>query len=116
MRPMKDPSTIVLGGRQLALLQLVFALKENAYGGEMYRTLLEREDAIALPQIYRTLDQLENKGLVKHRFVEPVSDRRGGKRKVYEITASGHRVLSSSLQENPQLGKRTGWYLPGVVS
>ena len=112
MRPRKDSSNIVLGGKQLTVLQLVFSLKENAYGGQMYRVLSQRGETTLLPQIYKALSSLEQKGLVTHSFVESTDDKRGGKRKVYELTASGNKVLNLSLSQRTDLGNRTGWSIP----
>ena len=114
MRPRKDNTDIVIGGKQLLILQSVFALKDNAYGGQIYRALRDQDERTLMPQIYRALGALEKKGLVKARFVEGSEREQGGTKKVYKLTALGSTVLNASLSQRAEGRAKFGWSLPGL--
>ena len=114
MRPKKNNNDLLLGGNQLAVLQTVFRLKEDAYAGEIYATLAEGGEHLHLPRIYTALGQLERKGLVVHEIIKPDDYTTGRTTKVYSMTTKGMRVLNLSLKEKPRLGKGQTWVIPGL--
>ncbi len=113
MRPRKDSTDLILGGKQLAILQTVFCLGDDAYGGGVYVALSEDGDHTSLPQIYSVLEKLERKGLVVHKFSAPQAKRGGRRRKVYSLTGTGEKVRRMSILNNPRLGNGEGWLVPG---
>lgn len=114
MRPRKDRNDLVVGGKQLAILQAVFSLKNDAYGGGIFVYLAEQGDKTVLPQIYSALAKLESDGLVEHEFSQPRNVRGGRRRKIYRITGKGHRILRDSLTKAPRSGSRPTWVFPGL--
>lgn len=54
-----------------------------------------------LSQVYPTLQRLERKGLLRSRETPA---KRGPRRRVYQTTAAGHRVLREWLSAGPELG------------
>jgi DNA-binding PadR family transcriptional regulator len=86
-----------LGEFEEVLLLLVGILGEDAYAFK-----IENEYAIqtgrssSIGAVHSTLNRLEKKGYLDSHMGDP-SARRGGRRKrIYKITALGHRVLSDN--------------------
>lgn len=82
---------------QLVLLGILHCGAE-AYGVPISRELETRaRRRVSLGAVYKTLDRLEQKRLVRS-SVAPATAERGGRRKrVYQVTPSGLTVLRSSL-------------------
>jgi PadR family transcriptional regulator, phenolic acid-responsive transcriptional regulator len=60
-----------------------------------------------LSQVYPALQKLEAKGLLRSREAPA---KRGPRRRVYQTTAAGHRVLQQWLNDSPELGdERVGF-------
>jgi len=114
MRPRKDQNDLIVGGKQLAILQAVFSLKDDAYGGGIFVYLAEQGEKTVLPQIYSALAKLEGDGLVEHKFSQPRNVRGGRRRKIYTITGKGQRILQESLLQAPRSGSRSTWVFPGL--
>ena len=85
---------------ELLLALAVVRLGSDAYGAALARKIEERtQRQISLGAIYKTLERLGSKGYVSSRVGSPTSVRGGRRRKYYELTAVGERVLERSLRD-----------------
>jgi DNA-binding PadR family transcriptional regulator len=89
---------IVLGDfEQLVLLALV-RQGRGAYGVSICQDIAERTGRdISLGAVYKTLERLEDKGLVASRIGEPTPERGGRRKKHYRPLAAGVRALKQSM-------------------
>jgi len=89
---------LVLGEfEQLVLLALI-RQGADAYGVPVCDDIAERTGRpISLGAVYKTLERLEDKGLVASRFGEPTAERGGRRKKYYRLLAAGERALKQSL-------------------
>jgi DNA-binding PadR family transcriptional regulator len=89
---------IVLGEfEQLVLLSLT-RLGQDAYGVPIADDIGARTGReISLGAVYKTLERLEDKGLVSSRIGEPTAERGGRRKKHYRIAAVGQRALRQSM-------------------
>ena len=92
---MAEPS---LGEFEQLVLLPVVRLGESAYGvtiaGEI-GTRAGRE--VSLGAVYKTLERMEDKGLVAGRIGEPTAERGGRRKKHYRVLAAGRRALRQSV-------------------
>ena len=103
----------VIGGKQLAVLQVIYRLSGEGYGVSIGDQLKADGTPTALPQIYMILDKLQQKGLVDAKMGEPTTERGGRRKRLYTITGKGLRVLSMSLVEQPRIAAHGGWIAIG---
>jgi DNA-binding PadR family transcriptional regulator len=83
---------------QLVLLALV-RLGETAYGVTITDEIAGRTGReVSLGAVYKTLERLEDKGLVAGRIGEPTPERGGRRKKHYRVLAAGQRALRQSLE------------------
>ena len=83
---------------QLVLLALL-QLKDQAYGVTIRQEIEARTGREAgLGSVYKTLERLEQKGLVSSRVGEPTRERGGRRKKFYEAAPAGVRALRQSLR------------------
>ncbi len=89
---------LVLGEfEQLVLLALV-RVGPDAYGVSIADDISERtKRAVSLGAVYKTLERLEDKGLVASRIGEPTAARGGRRKKHVRVLAAGQRALAQSL-------------------
>jgi DNA-binding PadR family transcriptional regulator len=83
---------------------LLGLLREPASGYDLKAVFGERIHYFwpaELSQVYPALQRLEHKGLLRSRDAPA---KRGSRRRVYQTTAAGHRVLRQWLCESPELG------------
>ena len=82
---------------QLVLLALVRQGAE-AYGVSICQDIVDRTGRdVSLGAVYKTLERLEDKGLVASRIGEPTPERGGRRKKYYRMQAVGQRALRQSL-------------------
>jgi DNA-binding PadR family transcriptional regulator len=82
---------------QLVLLAL-FRAGKDAYGVSIWRQIGERTGRdVSLGAVYKTLERLEDKGLVASREGAPTPERGGRRKKHYRLLAAGHRALADSI-------------------
>lgn len=79
---------------------LVLALLENRprHGYEIGKLIAARSDGrltYSIPSLYPTLCRLEERGLIKGRWVEKPGERR---RRFYQLTREGHAALARERQ------------------
>jgi PadR family transcriptional regulator len=81
------------------LLMLALVDEESLHGYELSRRIEARSRGtlvFTLASLYATLYRLEDRGLIRGRWVERAGQRR---RRYYSITASGRRVLAAQREE-----------------
>jgi DNA-binding PadR family transcriptional regulator len=83
---------------QLVLLAVV-RLGETAYGVSIADEIGSRTGReVSLGAVYKTLERLEDKGLVAGRVGQPTAERGGRRKKHYRVLAAGQRALRQSLE------------------
>jgi PadR family transcriptional regulator, regulatory protein PadR len=89
---------LVLGEfEQLVLLALV-RIGQDAYGVPICEDIVDRTGReVSLGAVYKTLERLEDKGLVSTRLGEPTPERGGRRKKHYRLAAAGQRALKHSI-------------------
>jgi DNA-binding PadR family transcriptional regulator len=91
------PDVILGEFEQLVLLALA-RLGSEAYGVTMTAEISARTGReISLGAVYKTLERLEDKGLVASRIGEPTAERGGRRKKHYRLAAAGQRALRQSI-------------------
>jgi PadR family transcriptional regulator PadR len=90
--------TQVLGEfEQLVLLGVLHCAAE-AYGVPICRELQKRtRRRVSLGAVYKTLDRLEQKHFLRSSFGPATAERGGRRKRIYNVTPSGLKVLRSSL-------------------
>jgi PadR family transcriptional regulator len=82
---------------QLVLLALV-RQGAGAYGVSICDDISERTGRdVSLGAVYKTLERLEDKGLVASSVGAPTPERGGRRKKHYRLLAAGQRALRQSL-------------------
>jgi DNA-binding PadR family transcriptional regulator len=82
---------------QLILLALV-RLGPGAYGVAIADELAQRADRdVTLGAVYKTLSRLELKGYARSRVGDPTPERGGRGKRHFELTPSGRKMLTASL-------------------
>lgn len=82
---------------QLVLLALI-RLGADAYGVSIGQDIADRTGRdVSLGAVYKTLERLEDKGLVSSRIGEPTPERGGRRKKHYQLLAAGQRAVRESL-------------------
>jgi DNA-binding PadR family transcriptional regulator len=85
------------GAAEIVVLSLLEA--EDLHGYELVRRIDDRSGGALtfnFASLYATLYRLEERGLIRGRWVERAGQRR---RRYYRITASGREVLAAQRQE-----------------
>ena len=92
---------MVLGDfEQLVLLSLMRLAREGSdpYGVSICDDITARTGRdVSLGAVYKTLERLEDKGLVSSRFGEPTAERGGRRKKHFKLMAPGQRALRQSV-------------------
>ena len=91
----------VLGDfEQLVLLSLMRLMEEgrDAYGVSICDDITARTGRdVSLGAVYKTLERLEDQGLVSSHFGEPTAERGGRRKKYFRMLAPGTRALRNSV-------------------
>jgi PadR family transcriptional regulator, regulatory protein PadR len=83
---------------QLVLLGVLHG-GEDAYGVPVWREIEGRTGrTVSLAAVYKTLDRLEAKGLVRSRVGEPTAERGGRAKRVYRATPDGVRAVRAAVR------------------
>jgi DNA-binding PadR family transcriptional regulator len=88
----------MLGEFEQVVLMAVLRAGDDAYGVTIRDAILEcagRE--VGLAAVYKTLNRLEEKGLVTAQLGEPTPERGGRRKRYYAVTAAGRRSLRQSI-------------------
>ena len=87
----------ILGQFELVTMLAVLQRGNNAYGGEIQEYLMENASRdVTLGAIHRTLQRLEEKGLVESRLADEEADRIRRPRRYFKITGNGIRAVNES--------------------
>ena len=86
---MSDPTQLTV--TEHAVLSVLSDLG-RAYGLQIVQA---SEGALRRASIYVLLGRLQDKGFVQSHLEDRMAGQRGPRRRVYRITATGHRVLSA---------------------
>ena len=83
---------------QLVLLAILRA-GDDAYGIPIRAAIVDRSGRdVSLAAVYKTLNRLEDKGLVIARVGEPTPERGGRRKRYYTVTAAGRRSVRQSVE------------------
>jgi len=82
---------------QLVLLALV-RLQDEAYGVTIHDEIVRRAGRdVTIAAVYKTLERLEDKGLIASHLGPPTAERGGRRKKFFQVQPAGRRVLASAL-------------------
>ncbi|GAB3320033.1 hypothetical protein GCM10027299_13350 [Larkinella ripae] len=83
-----------LGEFEELVLLTIALLYDNAYSVAVVEELGSRlERSMSLGAVHRTMQRLEEKGLVHSRFGETSAERGGRRKRLYTVTVAGERTL-----------------------
>ena len=86
-----------IGEFEQIVLLAVLQLKDEAYAISIRGRLKEyAQRRVTRGALYRTLDRMESKGLLRWAVHEPTQERGGHPRRCFEVTAGGIAALRSS--------------------
>ena len=89
----------VLGDLEQLLLLALLRLGPAAYGVAIADELVRRAGRdVTVGAVYKTLTRLEGKGYVRSQVGEPTPERGGRAKRYFQLTPSGRRALTASLQ------------------
>ncbi len=101
---MKDPK---LGDFEETLLLIIGILSEEAYAfkiTEEYKNQTKKKATIG--SVHATLERLVKKGFLKSSVGQPTAERGGRRKRIYEITVEGHKILTISKDLKISLWKQ----------
>jgi DNA-binding PadR family transcriptional regulator len=88
-----------LGEFEQIVLLAVLRLGSGTYGAAIRREIEARtRRALTVGALYRTLDRLETKGMVRSWFGDPTPERGGRSKRHFEIRPLGMRTLRASRE------------------
>lgn len=94
---MRPPQTSLGDFEQLILLALV-RLGEHAYGVSIHAEIVRRARRdVTVAAVYKTLERLEDKGLIASSVGQPTAERGGRRKKFFRIQPAGRRALGHAL-------------------
>jgi DNA-binding PadR family transcriptional regulator len=91
-----------LGEFEEVVLLIVAILNGDAYSVGIIREIDERLNRnVSLGAIQTVLKRLENKGLLKSEFGDATNERGGKRKRLYEVTAEGQKIIDQTrIQRN----------------
>ncbi|WP_461044468.1 PadR family transcriptional regulator [Spirosoma harenae] len=93
-----------LGEFEEIVLLTIARLYDDAYGVAVVDELSQRlERPISLGFVHRTMQRLEEKGLVCSRFSEPIAERGGRSKRLFTITMAGEQALREARRIRNEL-------------
>ncbi len=88
-----------LGEFEELVLLMIALLEGDAYGLAICEELQEQTGrTVTIGAVHATLVRLERKGLVSSQLGKPTKERGGRRKRLFEMTAYGKRVLLESCQ------------------
>jgi DNA-binding PadR family transcriptional regulator len=91
------PSSTLGDFEQLILLALV-RIGDQAYGVSIHDEIVGRARRdVTVAAVYKTLERLEDKGLIASTLGQPTAERGGRRKKFFRIQPAGKRALSQAL-------------------
>jgi DNA-binding PadR family transcriptional regulator len=106
MAPTTDP---ILGEFEQLVLLALARHGRDGYGMSIWQEMVDRTGReISLAAVYKTLERLEDKGLVASHVGEPTAERGGRRKKHYRLLATGQRALKASLSTIRRMAEGLG--------
>lgn len=85
---------VYLGEFEEIILLMVAALNGEAYGVNITHEIIEQTQRdVRINQVHASLQRLEEKGMVTSKMSEPVAERGGRRKRLFNITAYGKQTL-----------------------
>jgi PadR family transcriptional regulator PadR len=95
-----------LGDFEETLMLMVGILGEDAYAFQISKAFEQRTGrAISIGAVHSTLDRLETKGFLRSVLKNATSERGDRRKRIFDITALGKRVLKDSMEFKVSLWK-----------
>ncbi|UFH52456.1 PadR family transcriptional regulator [Spirosoma sp. KNUC1025] len=86
-----------LGEFEEIVLLTIALLYDDAYSVAVVEELSQRlERPMSLGAVHRTMQRLEEKGLVHSRFGESTAERGGRRKRLFTVTAAGETILQDA--------------------
>lgn len=86
-----------LGEFEEIVLLTIALLHDDAYSAAVVEELARRlERAMSLGAVHRTMQRLEEKGLVASRFGESTPERGGRRKRLFTVTTAGEQALQQA--------------------
>lgn len=99
--PMKGTQ---LGEFEELVLLTIARLYNDAYSAAVVEELSRRlERPMSLGAVHRTMQRLEEKGLVQSRFGQATAERGGRRKRLYTVTTAGEQTLQQVRQIRDEL-------------
>ena len=93
-----------LGEFEEVVLLIVAILNGDAYSvGIISEIEIRLNRNVSLGAIQTVLKRLENKGLLKSEFGDATSERGGKRKRFYEVTAEGQKIIDQTRMERNSL-------------
>ncbi|GAB4031402.1 PadR family transcriptional regulator [Spirosoma gilvum] len=93
-----------LGEFEEIVLLMIARLFDDAYGAAIVEELSDYlERPISLGVVHRTMQRLEEKGLVHSRFSEPIAERGGRSKRLFTVTLAGEQALREARRIRNEL-------------
>ncbi|GAB4020470.1 PadR family transcriptional regulator [Spirosoma koreense] len=93
-----------LGEFEEIVLLTIARLYDDAYGVAVLDELSERlERPVSLGVVHRTMQRLEEKGLLQSRFSEPTPERGGRSKRLFRVTMAGQQALQEARRIRNEL-------------
>lgn len=93
-----------LGEFEEVVLLTIALLYDDAYGVAVIDELSRRlQRPVSLGVVHRTMQRLEEKGLVRSRFGEATAERGGRRKRMFFVTADGEQALREARRIRDEL-------------
>ena len=93
-----------LGEFEEVVLLTIALLYEEAYSVAVVEELGQRlERTMSLGAVHRTMQRLEEKGLVNSQFGEATAERGGRRKRLFTVTAAGEQALKEARRIRNEL-------------
>jgi PadR family transcriptional regulator, regulatory protein PadR len=93
-----------LGEFEEIVLLTIALLFDDAYSVAVLEEMERRmERSMSIGSVHRTMQRLEEKGLVNSRFGEATSERGGRRKRLFTLTPAGERSLSEARKLRNEL-------------
>ncbi len=84
-----------IGSLEETILLIVLVMQEDVYGVSVVEEYEKRTGkTISIPAIHTVLSRLEKKGFVSSQMGGATSERGGRKKRIFEITRTGYKILT----------------------
>lgn len=93
-----------IGSLEETILLIVLVMQDDIYGVSVVEEYQQRTGkSISIPAIHTVLKRLEKKGFVTSKMGGATTERGGRKKRIFEITKSGYKILSDLKETRDSL-------------